>query len=75
MAHRQMPTRHTLTGREVARLVHSSKNTVYANVESFGGFRAGRRVVFPVGRVAQVLGITEEQLWEQVARNGNGNGR
>jgi hypothetical protein len=67
-------TKTTLTAREICRVFHVSKDTCYANVESLGGFRLGRRVMFPVGRVANVMGLSEERLLELVATMKNGQG-
>jgi hypothetical protein len=64
----------TLTAREICRVFHVSKDTCYANVEQLGGFRLGHRVMFPVGRVANVMGLTEERLLELVASTNGGQG-
>jgi hypothetical protein len=69
-------TQTTLSAREVCRLFHVSKETCYANAEQLGGlrFNGSRRVLWPVGRVATVMGVTEERLLEMLANAKNGQG-
>lgn len=58
----QQPERTTITPDEAARAYGVGRDTVYEHAEDLGGFRAGRRVIFPLAVVAQKLGLTPQQL-------------
>ena len=66
--------RTTIDAEEVARAYGVSREVVYGNAEQLGALRIGRRLVWPVAKVAADLGISPEELLALCNGNGNGSG-
>jgi hypothetical protein len=66
--------RTTIDADDVARAYGISRESAYGQAGALGAIRIGRRLVFPVAKVAADLGITTEELLDRCETVANGNG-